>query len=277
MTNDTQIDSDDGIGTTTDTDNEMDTDEVAHSDNSIETSLIDFQAAIDDVLHDGGCLTVTTNFNDHEDGEDSHVEWDPRVFHASQIGYCRRRALAKKLGYDDVSGLKGTFAAGDMFHSFVQEAVVNASFKGDLILDVEKPVSVIDSGIEFVGHTDLYDPRADVVYDIKTRGGWYNFDPPEDRVLDQLHVYMAALDATYGQVVYVNKRSKDTFEVRTWPENNAFTFSPDRWDDIVTRAQDIRDALVENGVPTDNDELDALFETCDSYFCDSETMSFPDM
>lgn len=101
--------------------------------------------------------------------------------------------------------------------------------------------------------------------------GRYNHDPPVDRHVDQLHAYMAALDADYGQVVYVNKADQ---EIRPWPDGAPFTFDEQRWEEILARCHRVRDTLYDHGVPTTEEELDAMFEPCDEFFCGSEDLTF---
>ncbi len=200
---------------------------------------------------------------------DSHVEWDPKVFHPSQVGYSEWLLLVKKLGLSEQPDLDllGTFKMGDLVHEFVQGTVMDDRYIHPH--HIEGEIDLETDGLRFVGHYDLYDPTTDIVYDIKSRSSWYNFDPPVDRHLDQLHVYMKALDADYGQVVYVSKKD---LEVRTWPEGAPFTFDDERWTTIVERCQAVRDALYENGVPRSEDEIP--FERPDTYFANSTDLDF---
>jgi len=126
-----------------------------------------------------------------------------------------------------------------------------------------------EDGLVFVGHADAYDPEHDIVYDIKSRNGWYNFDPPVDRHLDQMHCYMRGLDAEYGQVIYVSKKD---LEVRPWPEGAPFTFDGDHWNEIVERCTKVRDALYEHGVP--QSEAEIPFERPDNYFANNTDLDF---
>ncbi|MFC6720923.1 hypothetical protein ACFQGT_00045 [Natrialbaceae archaeon GCM10025810] len=196
---------------------------------------------------------------------ESHVERDPETFHPSQIAACKRQAYLGKLGLKDHTDILGVFQTGTLIHEFIEE-YVGAQLAG---AEFEKRVELETDGVRFVGHTDCYDPAANACYDFKSRNGWYNFDPPNDRHLDQLHVYMAATGAEYGQVVYV---SKGDMEVRTWPENDLFAFDADRFAAIVERATAIRDAIDENGVAESPDEIP--FDRCGCFMCRSETLRF---
>jgi len=215
-------------------------------------AALDFESAVDDALQEA---------NDPE----SHVERDPAVFHPSQIARCERRAYCSKLGLDDQSDILGIFQTGTLIHEFLEGHLAgqfpHAEFEREIALKVD--------GVEFVGQTDCYDPDANVVYDFKTRASWYNFDPPTQRHLDQIYVYMAALDAEYGQVVYL---SKGDLEIRTWPEDGFFEFDQERFDDLVAKAQRIRDAVEEHGVAQAVREVP--FQRCGCYFCDNELLDF---
>lgn len=217
-----------------------------------ENRAIDFEAAVEQALQDA---------NDPE----SHVERNPHNFHPSQIARCERRAYCSKLGLDDQSDILGIFQTGTLIHEFLEDHMADqhphANFEQEITHSVD--------GIQFVGRTDCYDPEANAVYDFKTRNGWYNFDPPNDRHLDQMHVYMAALGADYGQVVYL---SKADMEVRTYPQDGFFEFDADRFDRLVAKAKRIRGAIEEQGFASSASEIP--FETCGCYFCENESLVF---
>jgi hypothetical protein len=209
---------------------------------------------------DTAVQTALESANDPE----SHVERDAETFHPSQIAYqCNRRAYCSKLGLDDNSDILGIFQTGTLIHEFLEDRL-DEQYP---YLQLEREVELETDGVRFTGRCDAHDPQSGVVYDFKTRSSWYNFDPPNDRHVDQLHVYMAALGARHGQVVYI---SKSDMEVRTWPEDRWFDFDHDRWADVVDRAETIRDAICEHGIPDDPEDIP--FEPCGCYFCDEETL-----
>ena len=204
-----------------------------------------------------------------EEDDGSHTEFDPRVFHPSSVGYDEWLIMVNKLGLSDKSHLRGTFKMGDLIHQYVQDAVWNEEVipqRHDLI---EKEVDFDEDGLTFVGHADVYDPEQNIVYDIKSRGSWYNFEPPVDRHIDQLHCYMRGLDAKYGQVVYISKKD---MEVRTWPNGAPFTFDDARWDEIKARCKRVRDAIYDGGIPQSEGEIP--FEKPDNYFANSTSLDF---
>jgi hypothetical protein len=211
---------------------------------------LNFEAAVNDALHEA---------NDPE----SHVERDARTFHPSQIARCPRRAYCSKLGLDDQSDILGVFQTGTLIHEFLEEHMADRFAK----CEFEHPVEYEADGIRFTGRTDCYDPAANAVYDFKTRASWYNFDPPTQRHLDQMYVYMAALGADRGQVVYL---SKSDMGVRTWPEDGFFEFDRGRFDQLVEKAQRIKAAIDVDGLPETVDDIP--FERCGCYFCEEENL-----
>ncbi|WP_114578488.1 PD-(D/E)XK nuclease family protein [Saliphagus sp. LR7] len=213
---------------------------------------IDFDQAVQTALEDANDPT-------------SHVERDAETFHPSQICMCERRAYCSKLGLDDQSDILGVFQTGTLIHEFLEERFTEQFPDAE----VEREIEYETEDVRFVGRADCYDPATNAVYDWKTRSSWYNFDPPVDRHLDQIHVYMAALGADYGQVVYLNKGS---MEVRTWPEDGLFEFDPERFEAIVEKATRIRDAIDAEGIAESAEEIP--FEKCDCYFCSQETLDF---
>lgn len=200
----------------------------------------------------------------------SHDEEEPNVFHASSIGYpiwlayCKAQSLT--VTGDD---LLGTFKTGTLIHEWMEESM--PTVVDNLVF--ERPVEVTHEAaggdVTFTGQFDAYDYVNDVVYDFKSRGGWYNFNPPVSRHTDQLQVYMDALDADYGKIIYLSKKD---FEVREYPENGVVKRDEDRMDDLVQKAGLIRDGIVEHGDPQSRDEIP--FERGDSYFENSTDLLF---
>lgn len=200
--------------------------------------------------------------------DDSHTEPDAITFHPSQLARCKRQAAISKLGLEehDTETL-GLFQVGTLVHEWLED-----TFEGRIPgVHCEYPVTREyrrpgrAGVVRITGTADVYDEHDNVVYDWKTRGGWYKFDPPSDRHMDQLTLYMDALDAAAGQVVYLNKKN---LEVRTWPEDDTFAFEPDRRDELVEQAFEMREALKQ----TDEIETrsDLPFERCGCWLCEQE-------
>lgn len=197
----------------------------------------------------------------HDD--ESHVERDTFTFHPSQISRCRRQATISKLGLaeHDLQTL-GYFEIGTVFHEWLEDRL-SESFGG---VHFERPVYHEVDAVTFTGRCDVYDEVQRTVYDFKTRSGWYKFDPPDEAHVDQLHVYMAAVGAEFGQVVYLSKKD---LSVRTWPDGERFTFDPDRFERIVGKAHDIRQSLEElDELPTTVEAVP--FEPCGCWLCEQE-------
>lgn len=193
---------------------------------------------------------------------ESHVERDTFTFHPSQISRCRRQATISKLGLDDhdIQTL-GYFEIGTVWHSWLEDRL-DGAIGG---VTFEKDVTYEEDGIRFVGRCDVYDAVENTVYDFKTRSGWYKFDPPDESHVNQLTVYMAALGAELGQVVYLSKKD---LSVKTYPDGECFAFDRDRMDRLVDKALDIRMTLEENGLP--ERVADVPFDPCGCWLCEKE-------
>jgi hypothetical protein len=198
--------------------------------------------------------------------EDSHTERDPVTFHPSQLARCKRQAVISKFGLDDHdTDTLGTFHVGTLIHEFL-EASFSGRFPGvHHEQAIEQQYEDADGEIVVTGHADVWDEHHGVVYDWKTRNGWYKFEPPTERHLDQLTLYMDALDAEAGQVVYLNKAD---LEVRTWPEDGTFAFDTDRRDALLEKAREIRAAIEQVGDITSR--ADVPFAPCDCWICSQE-------
>lgn len=222
-----------------------------------ERTIIDFEAKIDDAL---------AAANDPE----SHVERDPDTFHPSQLALCDRQAYCSKLGLKDDSDILGIFQTGTLIHEFLEEHF--ADVFEDVPAELEHAVESTDqvTGIDIVGHADCVDFGNGVVYDFKTRNGWYNFDPPVQRHLDQLHLYMGALKGIdEARVIYI---SKSDMEVRQWPDDGTFSFDEDCHAELLDKAAHIRDAVAEQGIAESPAEIP--FDRCGCFICENETLRF---
>jgi len=200
--------------------------------------------------------------------DDSHTEPDSFTFHPSQLARGKRQAAISKLGLEshDTETL-GVFQIGTLVHEWLEENF-SGRFPGvshEVPIEAEYDRPGYRGLVRVTGHADVYDAHDNVVYDWKTRGGWYKFDPPSERHLDQLTLYMDALDAEAGQIVYLNKKN---LEVRTWPEAGTFAFDPDRRDALVEQAFEMRQALkAADEIAT---KADLPFERCGCWLCGQE-------
>lgn len=220
------------------------------------TQLIDFESEVQRALEAA------------EDNE-SHVERDPSVFHPSQLVRCQRRAYCSKLGLDDTTDALGVFQTGTLIHEFLEEQLSDR-FADESVVFEEEIEYTDDREITIKGCADCIDRRNGVVYDFKTRGSWYKFDPPTQRHIDQLLLYMAGLeDIERGQIVYLSKKD---MEIRTWPEDGLFEFDETRYGTLIEKAVRIQHRIEQDGIAESPDEIP--FEKCDCYFCSQESLRF---
>jgi hypothetical protein len=177
-----------------------------------------------------------------------------------------------KLGLDKLHPkVLGIFQTGTNTHEWIEE-----NFQDEMDGEFEKPLNTVhESGIEFVGHCDYYDPEEEVVYDFKTRGGFYNLDPtnPKDKYLDQLTVYMYMLGITRAKLVWINKKNMQIVQYPTQESpQDYFAYSEKRMDDILQRCNSVRNAIQETGVEIESED-EIPFDKCGCYQCRMESLA----
>lgn len=218
--------------------------------------MIDWQTQIERTLH-------------AQNDESSHTEEHAAVFHPSQLARCERQAVISKYGLEDHdTETLGVFKVGTMIHSWLEESLdgrfPGVEFEKELTNEYPYRTDGIDTVIKTTGRADVYDAHENTVYDFKTRNGWYKFDPPNERHKKQLSLYMDALDADYGQIVYLNKSD---LEVRTWPENDVYEFEKGVVTNLINKAKDIRGRVEDTEIET---IADVPFERCGCWLCENE-------
>ena len=224
-----------------------------------EDRIVDFQDAIHRKL-----VKDNNKHTEHEEDPEDNI------FHASWMGYCKRQVYISKcgLGYTDPETL-GKFRVGTEIHRFMEEEV-SEELPNHLVFEIPiKPV--VEDGVKFVGTADCVDVAEGVVYDFKSRASWYRFNPPTQRHLDQLHIYMKALGLKEARVVYINKTS---LEVKTYPEEGTFEFDPVRYEELVEKAREVRDSIDKFGVAESEEEIDELFPKCGCFICNVKDLVF---
>ncbi len=185
--------------------------------------------------------------------ESNHEKGDPlELFHPSAAGYCKRQIYKGKRDmkrFDDY--VKGAMEVGTLIHEDIQDI----DFGRDV--DIEKEVVYDPENYPhyFKGKCDIYDPEAEVVYDIKTTSNMRYTDKPHHR--KQLQVYMKALGIEEGYLLYVSKKSHAKNEL----------IKVERDDDKIQR---INDKIQEVYEVLKEEEKNLPFEKCDCFFCDSE-------
>jgi len=210
----------------------------------------------------------------HADNED-HTEHDEDtfdgVFHASWMGYCKRSILTSKQGIEikDAEDL-GRFMTGTMIHKFMENEV-SEFLPGHV--EMEDPIPELERGdLTFVGTADAVDHENEIIYDFKSRASWYKFNPPIQRHIDQLQIYMKAFGYDRAKVVYV---SKSDMEVKTYPseEGEFINRDPGRYYELVAKAYQVYDYLQEKGGVESIEHLNDVYKPCDNFFCGGEDLT----
>lgn len=220
------------------------------------------------------------------DNPASHLEADTGTFHPSQLSTtCLRQAYLSVAGLSE--GPTGAAHVGTLMHSFVEEQVGGWVEASDRNIRFEEQVSreFGDHRVKIVGNADVIDYDAGVVTDLKTRSDLrYYFDPPEQRHLDQVHLYMAATGCSEGRILYASRKDWELFR---WPadddkeDRDTFEYDPDRVEHLIeTRAIPIRETLENEGVATCEAEIP--FDKCSTdddhddycWLCDRESLNF---
>lgn len=208
--------------------------------------------------------------------KESHIELNPYVFHASQVGFCKRQLYNSKLGLQDHDATTlGIFEVGNMIHHWMETRIANelpnCQFEHSLdsTIDVVSPVSRKTIQLDFTGTCDCWDMENDAIYDFKTRSGWYSFSPPKQRHLDQILIYMEMSDVRKGQVVYISKKD---MSIRTYPEDGFFEYDKQRTHELKMKCAKIAEKIVQRGYPQSRHDIP--FDKCGCFFCNQETLTF---
>lgn len=198
-------------------------------------------------------------------------ERDPGTFFASHMGFCLRQLYLKKLGLTENSELRGQFKVAQLIQDYLEGQLGDH----DSQLETKVSLQIEENPVRFIGRCNLYSPDEGVVYSLKVRNGWYNFSPPVDRHIDQLHIYMRGAGVDRGKLVYFSKN--DIADIQEWPTSNGqppyVEFDPERYKRLVAKANRIRDAVWTDGIATEPQEIP--FEKCGCYFCQEESLLFP--
>ena len=199
-------------------------------------------------------------------------ERDPETFFASQIGFCPRQLYVNKLGLTESETLSGKYKAANLIQSYFEQEI------GDQhpVLETSQSVHLDEGSVQFTGKCTFFNPDQKVVYGLKVRNGWYQFSPPIERHIDQLHVYMRGMDVERGKLIYVSKN--DIGDIREWPSPDAelpfVEFNKDRYNRLVEKATSVRNQIWTRGIASRPSDIP--FEKCGCYFCREESLAFPD-
>lgn len=192
------------------------------------------------------------------------------TFSASQLAFCPRQTYLAHLSLRSNAGWRGQFKSRRLIQEYLKHALdENTS------LTVEPQISCSQGNVRLLGRPTCYDPSASVVYHLKPRNGWYKFNPPVRRHVDQIQLYMHGLDADAGQLLYVSMA--DVTDMQVWPAD--FTSDdyvqpdPGRVGRLFETAEVIRAEIVENGIACETDEIP--FAQCGCYLCETEDLELP--
>jgi len=181
--------------------------------------------------------------------EYANSEQDAYKFYPSQVGMCKRQMFLSKLDqhyYPHETQAK--FVTGTMIHKWLEENLLpHFDEEGKSHVDMEKWIDFEEDGLRFKGRMDYYNPKSGRIIDFKSRGAWYNFEPPRKKHLEQVMTYMRGVDgADKGTLVYLRKRDLD---FRTWPARKDgkrfFKFSEDIWQDTKDKCAIVGDAVAD--------------------------------
>lgn len=218
----------------------------------------------------------------------SHFESDAYTFHPSQLSKCKRQCYISKLGLvEHEPETLRIFEMGNIIHEYLQDLIRESEsferFEIEKDLQVEIPST---RDITLTGHCDLFDNELNIVYDFKTRGSWYNFEPPVKRHMIQISLYQYMLwrqmiqnndsfdekDSIYGQIVYINKKN---MEIKQEPKDTFEVFNPQIDESHVMlaknalkKAHKIGDSIETNGIP--NSTSCIPFDKCGCWLCNNE-------
>lgn len=207
-------------------------------------------------------LEIAGSLHENADRE-SHIEEEPRRIHASQIAQCPRQATRSKLGLGtpDTDSL-GKARVGALIHEWLEEVAPVSCLLREEEFEKEYADPSGNGSVVVTGAVDAYDPANEIVYDYKTRGGWYRFDPPTERHVDQLMVYMGLTGATKGRLVYISRKD---LSVNVWPEDRTIKFNEEHFETLLDKARRIRDAIRDEGPISSVEQIP--FQPCDCWLC----------
>lgn len=171
-------------------------------------------------------------------------EPNPKVFHPSSLGKCRRQMFLSKLDQHYYpADVQGKFVVGTVIHEWLEEHLKESLREEGITPLFEEKVEFEEDGLKFKGRADYYNPETGRVVDFKTRANWYNFEPPKAAHIDQVHAYMRGLDTDKAAILYIQKKD---MELRQFPKyEDYFTFDEQRWENLKAKAKQVRDVVKE--------------------------------
>lgn len=241
-------------------------------------TYVDFEEAVQDAIN-------------RDQDTQSHQVNEAHVYHPSELVYCKRRTFCKQLGVEHVDDdLRGIFHTGNLIHEWLeQNLALPATAQREKSLRYS--IGSHEHAPVITGTADVIDYEERVVVDYKTRASFYNHNPPVDRHVDQVQLYMHSIidqeaeDKTFvppkAKIVYISKKD---FGVKPYPrgDDEWIRYDPKRVSDLVAdKAQDVTHEILrlmdEYGCSYDEltdhiNEEDIPYDECGCYFCQQEEL-----
>ena len=182
-------------------------------------------------------------------------------FHASEAGMCPRALFYKirRPKEPDESTLR-LFHLGTVLHEDIQRILANYFKDNNAGFEFERPITITDHDTELVvsGVVDgIIFGKKRTVLEFKTTKTLYYIkekNEPQKHHVSQLMMYMRAMLADVGYVVYIDKGSYEikAFEVK---------FDKDEFERLMDKFRSVYFELKENVLPKNapEDEMDCRF------------------
>lgn len=192
----------------------------------------------------------------HEYGEDRTIDIDigaivdeylyeesrPKTigaYYPSEIGMCIRRSYySYTTPKPTEKGALRIFALGNNLHSFLAEALKDS--KEFALVEEEKPVRVEhkdnEASFTVYGRIDDYvvtkNTNKKIIIEAKSVGDINRVTEPEQKHVMQLMLYLSAMEADYGMLVYADKKNLEIRQFRVDYDNELHN-------KIMTRFKDL--------------------------------------
>jgi len=167
---------------------------------------------------------------------EGHVRRD-KVFYASEVGSCKRKIYYKHFDprNESLYVLK-SMMMGTIIHDWIQE---KAKEQG---AETERRVSVpdLETGLVISGRIDILSEWMPI--ELKTTSNLRYTVEPSPSHIDQIMLYMCAINAPEGKLVYVDKRNLEMKEFTV-------TYDKNRVKEILKRMNEIHTKIETKTLP----------------------------
>jgi len=196
---------------------------------------------------DSNMINLTEEVNaalEKQNNDTYSYEPNPKVFHPSSLGKCRRQMFLSKLDQHYYpSSVQGKFVVGTVIHEWLEDNLKEHLREEGVTPLFEEKIEFEEDGLKFKGRADYFNPDTGRVVDFKTRANWYNFEPPKQAHVDQVHAYMKGLGTEKAAILYIQKKDMEMKEVPR--HEDYFTFDEERWQELKDKAQDVKQVVAE--------------------------------